>query len=102
VRTTICVLIVDDRAGEGLSSQVKENVRLIHESVELEVQLIDDLLDLTKISRNKLKLDLQDVAVHDIVARTLQIVTHEAKTKRITVACDFGATADRLIGDPAR
>ncbi len=30
---------------------VEDNVRLIHESVMLEVQLIDDLLDLTKISR---------------------------------------------------
>ncbi len=38
-------------AGEGLSPQVEENVRMIRESVELEVQLIDDLLDLTKISR---------------------------------------------------
>jgi len=38
-------------AGEGLPPQAEENVRMIHESVELEVQLIDDLLDLTKISR---------------------------------------------------
>jgi signal transduction histidine kinase len=37
--------------GEGLPPHVEENVRMIRESVELEVQLIDDLLDLTKISR---------------------------------------------------
>jgi hypothetical protein len=34
-----------------LPQDVEDNVRLIHESVMLEVQLIDDLLDLTKISR---------------------------------------------------
>lgn len=37
--------------GEGLPTHVEENLRMIRESVELEVQLIDDLLDLTKISR---------------------------------------------------
>ena len=30
---------------------VEENVKQIHASIVLEVQLIDDLLDLTKISR---------------------------------------------------
>jgi predicted aldo/keto reductase-like oxidoreductase len=37
--------------GENLGQEVEDNVRIIHESVLLEVQLIDDLLDLTKISR---------------------------------------------------
>jgi signal transduction histidine kinase len=75
---------------------------MIHESVELEVQLIDDLLDLTKISRNKLKLNLQEVAVHEILGRTLQIVAHEANAKHLTITCHLRATADSLTGDPAR
>jgi signal transduction histidine kinase len=88
--------------GEGLPAQVEENVRIIHESVELEVQLIDDLLDLTKISRNKLKLNLQEVSVHEILGRTLQIVAHEVNAKHLTITCHLHATADTLTGDPAR
>jgi hypothetical protein len=34
-----------------LPPDVEENVKQIHASIVLEVQLIDDLLDLTKISR---------------------------------------------------
>jgi hypothetical protein len=44
-------MLTSCRAAEGLPTDVEDNVRLIHESVMLEVQLIDDLLDLTKISR---------------------------------------------------
>ncbi|ELR19588.1 ATPase/histidine kinase/DNA gyrase B/HSP90 domain containing protein, partial [Acanthamoeba castellanii str. Neff] len=87
---------------EGLPPQAEENVRMIHESVELEVQLIDDLLDLTKISRNKLELHLQEVVAHELLSRTLQIVGHEIKLKKLHVSTDFAATIDRLNADPAR
>jgi signal transduction histidine kinase len=109
---------------------VEENVRMIRESVELEVQLIDDLLDLTKISRyypstvlsvvrihflsfvslffsfpfgrNKLKLHLQEVSVHELLNRTLQIVAHEIGVKKLRVMMHLDAAFDRLTGDPAR
>jgi signal transduction histidine kinase len=96
---------------------------MIRESVELEVQLIDDLLDLTKISRyssavayndgmraltysftsrNKLKLHLQEVSVHELLNRTLQIVAHEIGVKKLRVSMHLDGIFDRLTGDPAR
>ncbi len=109
---------------------------MIRESVELEVQLIDDLLDLTKISRyclvlmfslslcvcvcvwrykrenlplfaplprrNKLKLHLQEVSVHELLNRTLQIVAHEIGVKKLRVSMHLDGDFDRLTGDPAR
>ena len=124
-----------DLAGEMLPQDVEDNVRLIHESVMLEVQLIDDLLDLTKISRyttplpppqpssapacdsfspllttgwgagrrrNKLKLNLRPVTLHEILSRTVQIVAHDISAKKLVVMRDFQATNDLLVGDPAR
>ncbi len=118
-----------------LPQDVEDNVRLIHESVMLEVQLIDDLLDLTKISRyttplpppqpssapacdsfspllttgwgagrrrNKLKLNLRPVTLHEILSRTVQIVAHDISAKKLVVTRDFQATNDLLVGDPAR
>jgi hypothetical protein len=52
--------------------------------------------------RNKLELHLQEVAVHELLSRTLQIVGHEIKLKQLTVSTNLTATADRLSGDPAR
>jgi signal transduction histidine kinase len=114
-------------AGEQLPPNVEESVRMIHESVELEVQLIDDLLDLTKIARyaralcvvalfaaskfsthtrtrhsNKLKLAFSEVSVHALLTRTLQIVAHDAAVKSIAVTLDTSAINDRVDGDPAR
>ncbi len=47
---TLTVLTYDTAEG-ALSERAEESMQMIHESVELEVRLIDDLLDFTKISR---------------------------------------------------
>lgn len=77
-------------------------MRTIHESVELEVQLIDDLLDLTKIARGKLQLYHQNVSAHDLVARTLRIVEHETKKKSLHLCVELNAKHHLLCVDPAR
>ena len=38
---------------------------MIARNIELEARLIDDLLDLTRIARGKLRLQLQKTDVHD-------------------------------------
>jgi signal transduction histidine kinase len=47
---TLTVLTYGTAEG-ALSERAEESMQMIHESVELEVRLIDDLLDFTKISR---------------------------------------------------
>jgi len=85
----------------SLPLSVVESVRTIHESVELEVQLIDDLLDLTKIARGKLQLYHQNVSAHDLVARTLRIVEHETKKKSLHLCVELNAKHHLLCVDPA-
>jgi len=52
--------------------------------------------------RNKLELHLQEVVAHELLSRTLQIVGHEIKLKKLHLSTDFAATIDRLNADPAR
>ncbi len=74
----------------------------IHECVELEVQLIDDLLDLTKIAREKLQLHHQPVNAHDLLTRTMHIVNHEIFNKKLATQIDARAECCILMADPAR
>ncbi len=47
----LCMCAEQRDTGEELPLHVEDGVRMIRESVELEVQRIDDLLDLTKIAQ---------------------------------------------------
>jgi signal transduction histidine kinase len=52
------------KTGPPLSSEIKTALAMMQRNIELESQLIDDLLDLTRISTNKLQLHLQSMDAH--------------------------------------
>jgi signal transduction histidine kinase len=52
--------------------------------------------------RDKIKLNLQHITLHDIISRAVQIVAHDLSAKKLVVTRDFRATTDQLTGDPAR
>ena len=58
---------------------------MIARNIKLEVQLIDDLLDVTKITKNKLVLHLQVTSLRDILEHSVQIVQSDAQDKHITI-----------------
>ncbi len=94
--------VVCAHTAEDLPPAITENIKTIHESVELEVQLIDDLLDLTKIARGKLQLHRQYVEAHELVDRTLRIVDHELLKKKLLLRVHLNAQHHLLHVDPAR
>jgi PAS domain S-box-containing protein len=77
-------------------------ITVIDRNARAQVQLIDDLLDLNRIMAGKLRLDLQQVAVADVIHAAVESVTLAAAAKGVTlqVLLDPGrATAN---GDAAR
>ncbi len=61
---------------EDLPPELREEVTAIRRNVQFEARLIDDLLDLTRISRGKLQLNPEAVDAHRLVQNALTIV-HE-------------------------
>jgi signal transduction histidine kinase len=54
-------------------------------NIRLEVQLIDDLLDVTKITKGKLVLNPQVVSTMEILNHSLEIVQADANQKSIQI-----------------
>ena len=54
---------------------------MIRRNIELETQLIDDLLDLTRIARDKMQLRLDPVDAHQAIANVAEICRAEAVQK---------------------
>jgi len=69
VLAAVSVLEEDATLRPGL----RDSLAMIRRNVELEARLIDDLLDLTRISRGKLVLDRQDTDVQQILGHAVDI-----------------------------
>ncbi|MDB6148690.1 MAG: sensor hybrid histidine kinase [Chthoniobacter sp.] len=85
-----------------IPTELRADVSMIRRNVELEARLIDDLLDLTRISNGKLQLQPQCVDVHELLDHALQIVGSEAAADRPKVLVAMKASAHHVQGDPAR
>jgi len=86
----------------SLPSGVRADFDMIRKNVELEARLIDDMLDLTRITRGKLLLDFRAVDVHEILRDALAIIRAELDAKRIDLRLEFLATKTVVWGDPVR
>lgn len=98
------VLLLASDAAENpeLSSAVRADFETIRKNVELEARLIDDLLDLTRITRGKLTLELRPVDAHAILRDALATVQADLDAKRIKLNLDLDATPPNVWGDPVR
>jgi PAS domain S-box-containing protein len=86
----------------ALSSEHRNMMRTIRRNIELEARLIDDLLDATRISRNKLTLQKTLIDAHQTLTWVLEMCRAEADAKDLDVAIDFGASVRHVHADPAR
>ncbi len=86
----------------GLSEEVRPFVDIIRRNCELEARLIDDLLDLTRITNGKLQLNLENVDVHTLVKNALEICHADIQAKSLDVVLELGAERILVCGDSAR
>ena len=84
------------------SRPVREALEVVRRNVELEARLIDDLLDVTRISKGKLQLSFETICVHQILQRAYEICREEIEAKNLEVKFRLRATQTYVKGDPAR
>ena len=94
-------------AGESASdchlpAEVRANFDVIRRNVELEAQLIDDLLDLTRVRAGKLKIEKSEVNIHAVLSDTVSMVQSEIEQKRITLNQNLNDPESVVSGDAVR
>jgi PAS domain S-box-containing protein len=85
-----------------LSPELRESVAMIRRNVEMEMRLIDDLLDLTKVSQGKVRLQQQAVDAHVAMRSALEINQPEIASKQLVVSLRLWAEGCHVWADPAR
>jgi CheY-like chemotaxis protein len=105
LRTPLTPVLMSAGAMEldpSLPVHIREELGVIRRNIELEAKLIDDLLDLTRISQGKLKLDAEVTDAHELLRQAYQMVCGDASAKRLSVSLDLSAGRHCVRGDPAR
>jgi PAS domain S-box-containing protein len=85
-----------------LPRDARDALAMMKRNIELEARLIDDLLDLTRITHGKLALRMEPCDAHSLLALALEMVRNEARAKRLVIEVDLRAKGGCIMGDPAR
>ncbi|MEY2541795.1 MAG: hypothetical protein QOI22_1397, partial [Verrucomicrobiota bacterium] len=84
------------------SEDSKAALSMIRRNVELESQLIDDLLDLTRIAKDKLQLNFEPLDAHACIGNVVEICASEAGARKIRVNVELRAGAHHILADAAK
>jgi two-component system CheB/CheR fusion protein len=86
----------------SLTAEVREGLEMVCRNVELEARLIDDLLDLTRIARGKLQLNLRKSDAHDLLNHASEIVREEISSRKLKLSLELHATDHTVMADESR
>jgi len=91
---------LEARAPDG--PEVRQALAVIRRNVELEARLIDDLLDITRISKGKLQLSFEITSVHETLLRAYEICREDILQQNLDFEFRLRAAHEHVNGDPAR
>lgn len=81
---------------------IKQDIAMIRRNIELEARLIDDLLDLTRISHGKFELHMAPMDVHAVLSRAVEICRSSIDAKQQKLHLKLNATNTKTVGDAVR
>ncbi len=100
--TPVLMTIASLRRDPDVSDALRADLEVLQRNVELEALLIDDLLDLTRITHGKLELHYDAVDVHGTLENALVISGGELQAKNHTVSKFLEAREHHCWADTAR
>jgi PAS domain S-box-containing protein len=85
-----------------LSSRVRTDLAMIRRNILLETRLIDDLLDLTRISHDKLELLEAPLDLHSVLRNAIDVCASGIEGKALDLSLTFDADQTDTVGDIVR
>jgi signal transduction histidine kinase len=86
----------------ALPASMLSDVRTIRRNVDLEIRLIEDLVDLTRISFGKLRLTSEQVNLQDPIRGAMEVVEADLHEKELTLTTHLTSEPAMVVGDAVR
>jgi len=83
-------------------TRIDSAIATIARNAQLQVQLIDDLLDVSRILQGKMSLNISPVDLASVISAALETVRLAAEAKSIQIVTRFDANIGQVEGDPTR
>jgi PAS domain S-box-containing protein len=90
------------RAGRKGEADYLRGLETIERNARVQTQLIEDLLDMSRITAGKIRLDVQHVDAIALIDVAAETVKPAADAKNIRIERDYDRTLTSMSGDPAR
>ncbi|MBV8212365.1 MAG: response regulator [Verrucomicrobia bacterium] len=87
---------------QTLSSRVRTDLEMIRRNILLETRLIDDLLDLTRITHNKLELLETPLDLHGVLRNAIDVCASDIEVRNLNLSLNFAANHTNTVGDIVR
>ncbi|HEX8144609.1 MAG TPA: PAS domain S-box protein [Pyrinomonadaceae bacterium] len=92
-------LLRNNKLDEDATARAMET---IERNAKAQTQIIEDLLDVSRIITGKLRLEARSTELDSIIRTALEALRPAAETKELTVTAELDAAAGTVWGDPAR
>lgn len=93
---------LSENAGHLSFDERLEELAIIRRNVLLEAQLIDDLLDITRISQGKIELRYEAIDARTAIQQSIEICEESIHTKQLKLATEFYDGEHWIWADPVR
>ncbi len=100
--TPIAMVAQALEADNTLPESVRQDIQMISRNVMLEIRLIDDLVDLTRIGAGKLKLEMKALDLNEPLLEAIRLCEADARDKQLDFRTDLSAENANVIGDALR
>ncbi len=92
--------IMQDYNSDGAVTE--QGLQAIERNARLQAQLVDDLLDLSRITMGKIELACAPVDLNEIVRRALETVQYRVESQQLELRLNLTATPLLIYGDATR
>ncbi|MEO6725943.1 MAG: ATP-binding protein [Blastocatellia bacterium] len=75
---------------------------IIERNALMQKQLIEDLIDLARVSSGKLRLEVSSLSLVQVIAEAMDVIQLSAEDKTIKISTRLDPSADAITGDPGR
>jgi len=86
----------------GVPEELRDMLGLVARNVATEVRLIDDLLDLTRITHGKMRVDRRPLNLHEVAREVVDLVLPECRDAQLSLSLELGADHHWVSGDDIR
>src|SRR5260370_35881003 len=90
------------RAGKVQGEELQQGLESIERNARVQSQLIEDLLDMSRITSNTIRLDVQEIDLSVVLNESIETLRTSAQAKGIRLQAGVASLKEKISGDQRR